>query len=140
MSARESFDGMSEMTAGPSAPRMGSRAPGVFNLTLSVVLGPIVALANQELIFAANAWACGRGSRGPMHVVPAMCLALVAATGLMAYRDWRSVGGGREDEAGTPATRTRFISLLGLFMSVFSSLVIVAQWIAIFVFEPCMRA
>src|SRR5205085_2009675 len=59
---------------------------------------------------------------------------------LTAYRDWRAVGGGVEDEAATVATRTRFVSLMGIVISLFSSMVIVAQWSAAFVFDPCMRA
>jgi hypothetical protein len=50
------------------------------------------------------------------------------------------VGAGVEDEEATVATRSRFLALLGISISIFSSLVIIAQWAAVFVFDPCMRA
>ena len=105
-----------------------------------VLGGPIVALANQVLIYGANMWACGHGIRSVMHIVPAVCLAVTLVAAMMSYRSWTGVGGGAEDEAATIATRTRFLAILGIAISVFSSLVILAQWTAILVFEPCMRA
>jgi hypothetical protein len=117
-----------------------ANAPGLLALTLGVVLGPIVGLVNQVFIYASNMWACGRGAGASMHVIPAICLLITVVAGLMSYRDWKRAGGGVEDEASDVQTRTRFLSILGLSMSVFSSLVILAQWIAIGVFQPCMRA
>jgi hypothetical protein len=58
----------------------------------------------------------------------------------MAWRDWRAVGGGVEDEQATVDTRSRFVALLGMSTSAFSSVVILAMWAAAFVFGPCMRA
>jgi len=104
------------------------------------LLGPIAALVNQELIYSANMWACGVGVRSAMHVIPFLCLVLAVGAGLTARRDWKAVGGGTQDEDATVEQRTRFVALVGMMMSVFSAAVIVAQWAAIFVFEPCMRA
>jgi hypothetical protein len=36
--------------------------------------------------------------------------------------------------------RVRFIALVGVAVSIFSSVVIIAQWASIFTFDPCMRA
>jgi hypothetical protein len=58
----------------------------------------------------------------------------------MARRDWRAVGAGVEDEEAAVEARTRFVALMGMASSAFSSLVIVAMWAAAFVFGPCMRA
>ena len=60
-------------------------------------------------------------------------------TAITAYRDWRAVGGGVEEEAATIGSRTRFLAIMGMGISVFSSLVVIAQWAAIVVFAPCMR-
>jgi hypothetical protein len=117
-----------------------TRWPGLLTLTLGVVLGPIVALITQQLIYQSNMWACGRNMHATMHIVPALALAVTIGAAITAYRDWKSVGGGVEEEAATVEARTRFLSIVGMISSVFAALVIVAMWAAIFVFDPCMRA
>jgi hypothetical protein len=117
-----------------------TRWPGLLSLSLGWVLGPILALVNQQLIYAANMYACGRNLQYTEHVIPALCLIATIGVGWQAYRDWNAAGAGVEDEEATVATRTRFISLVGMALSVFSAAVIIAQWSTIFVFDPCMRA
>jgi hypothetical protein len=113
---------------------------GLLSISLGLVLGPTVALVNQQLIYSVNMWACGRGQHGVMHIIPALCLVVVAGAGIGAYLNWVAVGRGLEDEYDSVATRTRFAALLGMAISLFSAIVILAQWAAIFVFDPCMRA
>lgn len=139
MSAPESFDVVRENPAdyGPAA---FARWPGLLSLSLGWLLGPTVALVNQQLIYAANMWACGRDQPLAMHVIPILCLAVIVGTGITAYRDWKAVGAGVEDEAATVETRTRFIAMGGIAISIFCGLVVLAQWAAVFVFDPCMRA
>jgi hypothetical protein len=105
-----------------------------------VVLGPIAALANEELIYVGNMWACGTGRQLAMHVVPIICLIVALGAGLLAWKDWVRVGGGTEDEAATVDSRSRFLALCGIAVSALSALIILAQWLAIFVFGACMRA
>jgi hypothetical protein len=104
------------------------------------VLGPLVALANQEAIYSVNMWACGHSQRAVMHLVPFLGLLVVVATGVAAHLNWRALGRGFEDELGAIEARSRFIALLGIAISAFCAIVILAQWLAIFVFDPCMRA
>lgn len=117
-----------------------ARWPGLLSLTLGLVLGPFVALMNQETIYTVNMWACGHRERGVMHIVPILSLLVVIATGVVAYINWQALGRGFEDELGAIEARSRFIALLGIAISAFCAIVIVAQWLAIFVFDPCMRA
>ena len=107
---------------------------------VAMLAGPVLALVNQGLMYSVNMWACGHGVRGVMHVVPAICLALSSVSAIVAYRAWSIVGRTTEDELATADSRTRFLSILGLAISVFSSAVILAQWAAVFVFDPCARA
>jgi hypothetical protein len=120
--------------------RFFTRWPGLMSLTVGWLGGPIAALANQELTYSANMWACGQGHHGVLHAIPLICLVVALGVLALAYRDWGIAGRGVEDEAGNVATRSRFISLLGIGMSAFSAIVILAQWLAVFVFDPCMRA
>ena len=117
-----------------------TRWPGLLSLSLGVLLGPVIALTNQELIYAANMWTCGHGYRGTMHLIPLLCLLVTIGAAITAFRDWRAAGGGVEEEAATIASRTRFLAMMGIGISAFSSLVVIAQWAAILVFDPCMRA
>jgi len=115
------------------------RWPGLLSLSLGVLLGPIAALVNQELIYVTNMWACGTGSQRAMHIVPLVCLVVAVGAGLLARADWARLGRGAEDEAATIDSRSRFLAPGGMAVSALSALLILAQWLAIFVFGPCMR-
>ena len=115
-------------------------AARLFRLSIGLLLGPVIALANQQAIYSVDMWACGHGAHAVMHVVPAICLAVSLGCAVLAYGDWNTAGRGVEDETGGAITTTRFVAMLGISASLLSSLVIAAQWAAIFVFDPCMRA
>ena len=139
MSARGSFDAARDNAADDGVAAF-TRWPGLLSLSLGVLLGPVIALTNQELIYSANMWTCGHGYRATLHLIPLLCLIVTIGTGIAAFRDWRATGGGVEDEEATIASRTRFLAIAGMGISVFSSLVVIAQWAALGVFAPCMRA
>lgn len=117
-----------------------TRWPGLLSLTLGIVVGPIAVLVNEELIYVTNMWACGTGKQLAMHVVPIICLVVTIGAGVLSFRDWDRLGRGVEDEAATVDSRSRFLALGGMAISSLSALLILAQWLAIFVFGACMRA
>src|SRR3954468_675042 len=117
-----------------------ARWPGLLTLTLGVVAGPIAVLVNEELIYVTNMWACGTGKHLAMHLVPLICVLVAVGAGALAWADWVRTGRGIEDEAGTIDARSRFLALTGMAVSALSALLILAQWLAIFVFGACMRA
>ncbi len=106
----------------------------------AIVLAPTVALANQQLIYMANMWTCGQNMPHAAHVIPFLCLVVLAGSFTLSFRRWRSVGGGAGDERAAEETRLRFLTIVGMGMDVFSAMVVIAQWAAIFAFDPCMRA
>ena len=110
------------------------------SLGLSLLLGPIAALVNQALIYITDMWVCGSGPRLALHVVPALCLSVTVAAGLRAFMHWSAMRRGVEDERGGVDARTRFIALMGIGAASLSGLFILAQWLAVFVFDPCARA
>jgi hypothetical protein len=114
--------------------------PGLLSLSIGVLLGPVAALVNEGLIYVTNMWACGTGSQLAMHIVPLLCLLAALGAGFVAYGDWSRVGRGVEDEAATVDSRSRFLALGGMAASALSALLILAQWLAIFVFGACMRS
>ncbi|MFI5228297.1 MAG: hypothetical protein ACHQWU_04465 [Gemmatimonadales bacterium] len=109
-------------------------------LSLGVLLGPVAALANQQMIYASDTWACGHNVHAVLHIIPAVALALVVGAGAAAFTEWRAAGRGVEDEHGAEGARTRFLALIGLSISAISALVVIAQWASIFTFGSCMRA
>jgi hypothetical protein len=119
-------------------PTRFARWRGLLSLTLGVVLGPVVALANQQATYAVDSWACGHDNRASLHIAPALCLIVVSALAWSAYGNWRAVGA-RDDEHSDIGARTRFLALLGLTISAFSGFVILAQWLAVVAFDPCVR-
>ena len=71
-----------------------TRWPGLLSLSLGVLLGPVVALVNQEAIYGVHTWACGRNLRGTLHIVPILCLIVVLGAAYAAHLNWRVVGRG----------------------------------------------
>jgi hypothetical protein len=114
-----------------------TRWPGLLSLALGWLAGPIAALANQEITYLTNNWVCGQGNAAVLHVAPAVCLAVSLGAGYLAYRDWAMAGRGVEDEEGTVEARSRFIAMLGMALSTFSAFAILAQWLGVFVLDPC---
>jgi len=104
-----------------------------------VVLGPVLALINQGSIYIVTAWACRHDARASMHVVPLLCLVVAATATLMSLHFWRqrSEMGIGESDAGQSAGG--LLALSGTVIGAFSIAVIVAQWAAILVFDPCMK-
>lgn len=109
-------------------------------LALGVLVGPVVALANQLAIYAADMYSsCGPQSGALLNLIPAASIVLVVAAAAGSFAEWRSVGRGREDERGGSETRTRFLALLGLAIGAISALIIIAEWSAVGTFAPCAR-
>ena len=116
-----------------------ARWPGMLSLSLGLLLGPLAALVNEGTVYATNMWQCGAGTPLNMHVVALICLAIAIGAGLLARADWARVGCGSESEAATIDSRTRFLALTGMAASALSALLIVMQWLAVFVFGACLR-
>ena len=107
--------------------------------TVALLGGPVAALVNQGLMYSVNMWACGHNQPSVMHIVPFVCVCLSAAAALVGYRRWTRVGRGTDDELDSVDATVRFIALMALAISIFSSMVILAQWAAAVVFHPCAR-
>ena len=107
------------MSVHESSDRSFTRWPGLLDLSLGVLLGPVIALVNQQAIYAGTTWVCGHGASAALHIVPALSLVIVIGAALRSLRDWRL---SRHVAFDSPAvaTRTRFLSMLGVAISMFS--------------------
>jgi hypothetical protein len=74
---------------------------------------------------------------GVHHGISLVATALAVAATLLAWREWRRLGGGesRGSEPGV-AGRSRFLALLGVVTSGLFAVVIVAQWVPVFFIDP----
>ncbi|HEX8185512.1 MAG TPA: hypothetical protein VF747_12190 [Blastocatellia bacterium] len=108
-------------------------------LFTGLVLPPFAFLLNLQIGYTLVPWACSTGNEFVLHIISIATMAVAASGGLIAWREWQR--GGRklpDDEAGR-APRSRFISVLGISMSVLFSLIILAQWIPSFFLSPCQK-
>ena len=106
-------------------------------LAVAIVIGPIAALTNQALVYALGTSACDTRMPPLMHLVEALALIVCVVAIAFAFRVNRHVAA---DDARPGEGRVRFMALSALGTGTFSSLVIIAQWVAVFTFSPCMRA
>jgi hypothetical protein len=108
-------------------------------LAVAIILGPVIALVNQALIYAMDSWACERATSAPLHAVAGLCLVLSLATAIWSIRALRERASGRVGDNDDERRRFRFMALTAVGTSVLSSLVVIAQWAAVIVFAPCVR-
>lgn len=95
-------------------------------LLLAFVLGPIAALTNLVVTYTLVPEACERRSELPLHATAALCLLVALFAGFLA---WRSPH--RDDE------RLRWMSLVGVVLSIVSVVVIIAMDLPSFMLGSC---
>jgi hypothetical protein len=115
------------------------RQAGLLSLWAGVLLGPMAFLLNLQVNYTLTQELCPGGRTSILHVVTIIFLLLSAAGGLIAWLNWRGAGQTVQDESADKRTRNRFMAMVGLMISALSFLIIVAQWIPQFIFNPCMR-
>ena len=108
-------------------------------LWAGVLAGPLATLTQLQVNYALVLWACGAGREWALHLVSLLALLVTFAACLLSWRNWRRAGGGWEDGGAGVVPRSRFMSVVGLLISVLTALVVVAQWIAVFFYDPCER-
>jgi hypothetical protein len=107
------------------------------DLWTGFLLAPAAFLLNLEVAYALVPAACSGGTRLSIHVVHAVCVLLAAVGGMIAWRRWRLTGETWPGGEGGRLSRSRFMSGVGLLLSLFIVMVIVAQWIPSFMLSPC---
>ena len=108
-------------------------------LWAGVLAGPLALLTQLEVNYALVHWACAAGREWALHVVALLALVASVAGGMLSWRNWRLAGASWDDEGAGVIPRSRFMAVVGVMISALSVLVVVAQWIPIFVYGPCER-
>lgn len=89
--------------------------------------------------YALVPWACTNAvGRAGLHLVSLGTLTLVGAGLLAAWKSRHAAGGGRPDQEESAAEPGRFLPTLALLVGVLFAAIIVVQWIAILLLDPCV--
>jgi hypothetical protein len=108
-------------------------------LWAGLLAGPLAVLLQLEINYALVLRACRSGEEFWLHVVSLAALALTAVGGLLSWRNHRRAGGEWDDEGAGVLPRSRLMAAVGILISILMALVVIAQWIPVFVYGPCQR-
>lgn len=102
----------------------------------SIVVAPLVFLANLSLAYAFVPLACATQRSTLLHLSHGIALVLVLAATLLAWLALRS-----PTPKGVPretAARMTFLSELGIWISALAALAVALQWSAQWWLDPCL--
>ncbi len=111
--------------------------PGV--LWAGLLASPVAALLQQQISYALVPGLCWSGREWLLHLVSFLALAVTVGAGLLSWRNFRAAGVRWEDDGGGVLPRSRLMAAVGLLISGHSALVVIGQWIAVFVYSTCER-
>jgi len=106
-------------------------------LWIGVLGGPIIWLLSFEARFALAPWACTFQTKLALYAVTLLALALCAACGLLAWRQWKALGGyGPSDNSGA-LPRSTFMAIGGIVLSAGCFVIVFAQAIPEVILGAC---
>ena len=112
---------------------------GSWRLWVALGLAPLAWFAAQNAGYFFVPWACARANgEWVLHGIALAALALCIASGLLGLALLRTVGAGGEDHRDDAVQRVRFLARLAIAGSILFALIMITQWIAIALLDPCM--
>jgi hypothetical protein len=115
------------------------RRTGLLALWSGVLIAPMAFLSNLQVNYTLTQKLCPGGHTSLLHLMTIIFLLIAAGGGLIAWRNWGRAGLVAPDESADDLVRNRFLGSVGLMLSALSFLIILAQWIPQFIFNPCQR-
>jgi len=107
----------------------------------ALLLSPLLALAEQSIVYALSTPACQTQRDHWLQVIPpcfaVLTLLLTVMAGLEARRLRQAGANQPHVDADTPAVRRFFVASLGVWCGALSTLVIAALWIPQWLLSPC---
>ncbi len=110
---------------------------GIALLWAAVLAGPIAWFLHQQVGYGMTTFACSRGGEVGLHVATGIALLITALGAIIAWRSWGRLGRVGTPHGGGTVARSHFMALGGFLFSLFFPLVLVAQWVPIFILRPC---
>ena len=101
-------------------------------LWAGLLMAPLATLIQLQTSYSLVNPSCASGNRGVLHLVS--LVAFMACTfGLVTASLFLF------DKSGDPNGRTRFMAWVGTLLSALCALVVAAEWLAVFIYDPCAR-
>jgi hypothetical protein len=113
-------------------------APAV-ELWFGLLLGPIAALGQLEANYALVLWVCRSDQDWPLHLVSLAAVIVTVFAAFLSHLNWRRLGGSWDDDGAGAVPRARLMAAIGILLNSLMLLVIIAQWIPVFMYGPCHR-
>jgi hypothetical protein len=98
---------------------------------------PLLALIALQTKFTMVSWACAAGQQWTIHLVAVVFVLLTATGGIVAHRSWRAVGSVRDLSGVSGEQWISFVLVLGILMSVLSTILLLAMWLPNFLIGAC---
>jgi len=115
------------------------RPVGKLWLWLGLLIAPLVFLLHLEVNYSLVTQLCQSAHKIAMHLVTLAAILVSATGGFIAWRNWREAGRKLPGEGGSIIEPSRLMSAVGVFISLLFIVILVAQWIPQFIFDPCHR-
>lgn len=116
---------------------MEERATTPKALWLLIVAGPIIVAIEMQANYVLVRMACNAQRNLALYAVLIVSIALTLATAVISFLLWKVEGTTWPREATDLSSRVGFVAVLGILSSVMSLLVLIAQGIAMVLFNPC---
>jgi hypothetical protein len=110
-----------------------------FRLWAGIFAGPVAVALNQQIAYLLVTLNCSYGKSAPVTPVMLLAAVLAAAGVFISWGNWRRIGGEGEKGGGDATSRSRFMAVVGLLFSGFSTLVIFAMWLPVLFYRQCQR-
>jgi len=117
----------------------GSDARENAALWVAVLGSAIIWFVQMQTSYSLLNWACSSQRNWPLHVVSALFLVLAAVPGFVGWKAWRANAGSETERKSRGAGRRRFMAMLGMMLTAIFLLLIFAQAIPSFFFDPCLK-
>jgi hypothetical protein len=108
-------------------------------LWIGVLGSAVIWLIQMQTSYSLLVWICSIQRNWPLHVISAFFGIVAAIPGLIAWREWREAAAAATERRSTGAGRRRFMAMLGLMLTAIFLLLIIAQAIPSFFFNPCLK-
>ena len=105
---------------------------------LALLAAPSVMLTNLSVSYALSAHACNPRIALPLHASSAISAAIALILSFVAAANWRQRPAQRDLHEMLPLTEGTFVPAVATAVAALSSLVIFAQWLAVWILPHCL--
>ena len=116
-----------------------SEPRGKLWLWLGLLTAPLIFLLHLEVNYALATQLCQSAHKIATHLVTLAAVLVSAAGGFIAWRNWQEGGRKLPGEGAGIIEPSRLMAAVGVFISLLFIVILIAQWIPQFIFDPCNR-